>query len=205
MAGKAVAGMSGYRTIVVDPPWLYSQHWKRSKQASLTGRMFKRGGAGGRYSAGRGAAANYDCMTLDELADMPINNWAEKNAHLYLWTTNAFLEKSFELARVWGFEPKTVLTWCKNQIGMGLYFRNSTEHVIFAVKGSLRCLRRDVRTDFHAPRGRHSEKPAAFYDMVETMSPGPYLDVFNRKRRLGWDAWGFEAYTPVGLPEPVRA
>ena len=144
--------MQRYRTIVVDPPWLYSQHWKGSKQASLTGRMFKHGGAGGRYSAGRGAAANYECLTLEELAALPVGEWAENNAHLYLWTTNSFMEQAYPLARAWGFEVKTIITWCKTQIGMGLYFRNTTEHVLFAVKGSLRSQRRDVPTHFIAPR-----------------------------------------------------
>ena len=113
--------------------------------------------------------------------------------------------QAHDLAATWGFVPKTILTWIKPRLGMGHYFRNNTEHVVFAVKGSLRTLRKDCRTAFEAQQGRHSEKPAAFYDMVESMSPGPYLDVFARKQRFGWDAWGAEVYTPEGLPEPERA
>ena len=81
--------------------------------------------------------------------------------------------------------------------GMGHYFRNNTEHVIFAVKGRLPTQRKDIPTAFTAPRGRHSEKPQAFYDMVETASPGPYLDVFARKQRMGWDVAGNEVYSVI--------
>lgn len=192
-----------YRTIVVDPPWSYTQHWKRSDQwRSLSGRMFKRGGHNGKYGAGaRGAAAQYDCMPLDAISALGVGDWADVDAHLYVWTTNAFLRDTFPIIEAWGFSYKTMITWVKNQIGMGLYFRNSTEHVLFAVRGRLKPLRRDVRTDFAAPRGRHSEKPAAFYDMVESMSPGPYLDVFARKKRFGWDVYGNEVYSDIPLIE----
>lgn len=170
-----------YRTLVVDPPWPY------------------------RERKGRGRAENHYVTTpMAAIEAIPVGEWAEDDAHLYLWTTNAFMVEAHDLARTWGFVPKTILTWVKPQIGMGRYFRNNTEHVVFAVRGSLHCLRKDVRTSFTAARARHSAKPQSFYDMVETMSPGPYLDVFNRNQRLGWDAWGFEAYTPAGLPEPNR-
>jgi N6-adenosine-specific RNA methylase IME4 len=188
-----------WRTIVVDPPWSYTQHWRRSDQwRSLTGRMFKRGGHNGKYGAGaRGAAAQYDCMTLDQIGALPLAEWAEPDAHLYLWTTNAFIRDAFPLVDGWDFTYKTKITWVKRQLGMGLYFRNTTEDVLFAVRGTLKCLRRDVPTHILAPRTRHSAKPDAFYDMVETMSPGPYLDVFARKQRMGWDVAGNEVYSAI--------
>lgn len=182
-----------YRTLVVDPPWQYRQTLAKN-----------------------GAESHYTTAGIADIAAIPVGEWAEDNAHLYLWTTNAFMVQAHELATAWGFDQKTILTWVKSPISLGFYFRNNTEHVLFCVKGSLRCLRTDIGTAwehvmeecdgaaFNAPRGRHSAKPQAFYDMVESMSPGPYLDVFNRNQRLGWDAWGFEAYTPEGLPEPVR-
>lgn len=182
-----------YRTLVVDPPWAYRQTLAKN-----------------------GAESHYDVLDQAGLLALPVGAWAEENAHLYLWTTNAFMVQAHELAAAWGFEQKTILTWIKSPISLGFYFRNNTEHVLFCVKGSLRCARNDVGTAwehvldetdglaFTSPRGRHSAKPQAFYDMVESMSPGPYLDVFNRRQRLGWDAWGNEAYTPAGLPEPVR-
>ena len=187
-------GARRYRTIVVDPPWEY-----RQKFAGPTGQFSHRRG-----SQPKGAVARYACMDQAALLSLPINEWSETDAHIYLWVTNAFIEDGFGLLREWGFKYKTALTWVKSRIGMGFYFRNTTEHVLFGVKGSLRCLRRDVPTHLIAPRGRHSEKPAAFYDMVETMSPGPYLDVFARVHRFNWDAWGNEVYTPDGLPEPER-
>jgi N6-adenosine-specific RNA methylase IME4 len=119
--------------------------------------------------------------------------------------TNAFICEAHELALAWGFEPKTVLTWVKPGIGMGFYFRNNTEHVLFAVRGGLKGLRRDLPTGFNWPRGRHSEKPAAFYDMVETMSPGPRLDVFARAKRFGWDVYGNEVYSDIPLDTPAEA
>ena len=166
--------------------------------------MFKRGGAGGAYKAGeRGAAAQYDCMTLDQIAALPVADWAEDNAHLYLWVTNAFIEAGFNLMREWGFTYKTMITWRKNQIGMGLYFRNSTEHVLFGVRGKLKLQRRDLRTDFEAPRRRHSEKPDAFYDLVEAASPGPYIEIFARRQRFNWDVAGNEVYSAI--PELAAA
>lgn len=182
-----------YRTLVVDPPWAYRQKW-----AQFSTSMWKA------HRVIRGSDGQYGSMTTCELKALPVGEWAEDDAHLYLWTTNGFMREAYEIADAWGFEVKTILTWVKPGIGMGYYYRNNTEHVLFAVRGSLKTFRRDVPTAFDAPTTRHSAKPQAFYDMVETMSPGPYLDVFNRNQRLGWDAWGYEAYTPEGLPEPVR-
>ena len=166
-----------YRTIVADPPWHYSDP-----------------------AFGYGADANYPTMTPEELMGMPVGLWAMDKAHLYLWTTNTFLVEAHEIAKAWGFKPKTLLTWIKrrptndNSLGMGHYFRVCTEHVLFAVRGSLATLHGDQPNFFFAPRTGHSEKPAAFYDMVQRMSLGPYLDVFARKQRFGWDTWGDEAF-----------
>lgn len=181
-----------FRTIVVDPPWSYKQKWHlpRGTDDFYTGT--KR-----RLMKGRGASANYACMPLDEIAAMPLGEWAEDDAHLYVWVTNAFMKQGHELAEAWGFRPTTIVTWVKNQIGMGVYFRNTTEHAIFCVRGRLPTLRKNVPTHLFAPRGRHSEKPQAFYDMVETVSPGPYLDVFARKQRLGWAVAGNEVYSVI--------
>ncbi len=169
-----------YRTIVVDPPWQYRQKLAKN-----------------------GAESHYNVMTHDDLLALPVGTWADDNAHLNLWTTNAFMVQAHELAAAWGFDQKTILTWVKSPIGLGFYYRNNTEHCLFAVKGSLRCARVDVPTAFSAPRGRHSAKPEAFFDMVQSMSPGPYLDVFSRQQRLGWDTWGNECFVAEGL-EPVK-
>lgn len=121
------------------------------------------------------------------------------NAHLYLWAPNAFLHDAWEVAEAWGFVPKTILTWVKTKkvdapyqmpddirIGMGRSFRNCTEHVIVAMRGKLDYLRKDVPGVFFAPRGAHSEKPDIFYDIVESMSPSPYLELFAGRERPGW-------------------
>lgn len=161
-----------HSVIVIDPPWRYDN------------------------VATRGAAEDhYPTMSLDELAKLPIP--AAENSHLYLWVTNGFLRQGFDLLDAWDFTYKTVLTWCKPSIGMGNYFRNNTEHVLFAVRGKLPTQRKDKGTWFEAPKTRHSAKPDSFYDLVEACSPGPYLEMFARKRRLDlggeWHFWGNEA------------
>lgn len=134
---------------------------------------------------------------------MPIGLWAAEQSHLFLWVTNAFIADGLELVKVWGFNYKTLVTWVKGRlengrlvahIGTGNYFRNNTEHVLFGVRGSLPVLNHDMPTAFIAPRGEHSEKPAKFYDLVQHISPGPYLDVFARSQRFAFDTWGDEAF-----------
>jgi N6-adenosine-specific RNA methylase IME4 len=136
-------------------------------------------------------------MSLEQIAEL--NPPADDEAHLYLWTTNAFICEAHEITRAWGFEPKTVLTWVKVRHGdgepsmkMGYWFRSATEHIVFGVRGGLRLVDKAVEpTAFHWVREGHSVKPAAFYDLVERVSPGPYLDLFTRQQRLGWDSWGW--------------
>jgi N6-adenosine-specific RNA methylase IME4 len=176
---SAAAGQR-YRTIVVDPPWNY--HDKLG-------------------DGPRGAASHYDCASFDDIAAIPVGTWAERDAHLYLWVTNAFMEEGHELARLWGFEKRTILTWVKPYIGMGHWFRNSTEHVLFCVRGRLGPQRRDLPTHFNGRNAgrKHSQKPDAFYDLVEAMSPGPYIDVFSRTHRMGWAVFGNEVYSDIPL------
>ena len=166
-----------YRTIVADPPWRYP-----SKLVGLRG------------------ATDYPTMVPEELMSMPMGLWGEKDAHLYLWTTDAFMVAAHKIAVAWGFEPKNILVWVKGrsetdtQMGVGFYYRHACEFVLFCTRGSLSVRNHGQPNVFFAPRTGHSEKPAAFYDMVERMSPGPYLDVFARKQRFNWDTFGNEAY-----------
>ena len=171
-----------YRTIVVDPPWEYKD-------------------SGGRH----GFLNHYKGMSQAELLLLPVAEWADiDGGHLYLWTTNGFMEQAHQLARAWAFSQKTILTWIKAPgMGMGRYYRNTTEHVLFCVRGNLKVARRDTRTHFIAPPRGHSVKPDAFYDMVESMSPGPYLDVFARRQRMGWDTYGLECFTPEELQDSL--
>lgn len=162
-----------YRTICADPPWQYGN------------------------TSTRGAAEDhYPTMTVEALCELPVAEWVDEQAHLYLWTTNGFLRESFDVLAAWGFEYKTTLVWVKPQIGMGNYFRSSTEYVLFGVRGGLRTIDCNQRNWFEASRGRHSKKPGYFFDLVEKVSPGPYLEMFARERRLSereWNYWGNEA------------
>lgn len=188
--------MTLYRTIVADPPWQYTV-------TPPLGFGTKRGPST--------AESHYETMTTQAMAQIPVGELSEDNAHLYMWVTNPILTEqrlrggpnAVALARAWGFEPKTVLTWIKseNGAGMGFYFRGDTEHVLFCVRGRLpihSALR--VSNIFRGSRGQHSQKPDSFLDLVESVSPGPYLEMFSRRNRLGWDTWGNEALGHVEMP-----
>ena len=160
-----------FQTVVIDPPW----DWGDEGDVNQFGR----------------AKPEYHTMPISEIESLPVNKIADDNCHLYLWVTNRSLPKAFRLIEAWGFRYITCLTWVKPSIGMGNYFRGSTEQVLFAVKGSQMLKRRDVGTHFEAKRGdRHSAKPDEFYSLVESCSYGPYIDVFGRKERDGWTVWG---------------
>lgn len=157
-----------FAAIVIDPPWRYGN------------------------TSTRGAAEDhYPTMSQADLIQLDLPT--ADDAHLYLWVTNAFIGDGLELLETWGFRYKTMLTWCKPQIGMGNYFRNTTEHVLFGTRGRLPTLTNTTPTHFVADRKRHSAKPEVFYDIVEHNSPGPRLEMFARRRRLGWHVWGHEA------------
>ena len=160
-----------FQTIVIDPPW----DWGDEGDVNQFGR----------------AKPEYSTMPFDEIKNLPVNKIADENCHLYLWVTNRSLPKAFALIDAWGFRYITCLTWCKPSIGMGNYFRGSTEQVLFAVKGSQPLKRHDVGTYFTAPRGEsHSAKPDEFYRLVESCSYSPFIDIFGRKARDGWSVWG---------------
>ena len=120
-------------------------------------------------------------------------------SHLYLWVPNALMEEGLDVMKSWGFTYKTVLIWYKvrkdggpDGRGVGFYFRNVTELVLFGVKGSLRTLRpgRSQVNLIASQRREHSRKPDQAYEVIEACSPGPYLELFARHRRSGWDQWG---------------
>ena len=160
-----------FQTIVIDPPW----DWGDEGDVNQFGR----------------AKPKYSTMPFDDIKALPVNKIADENCHLYLWVTNRSLPKAFALIGAWGFRYITCLTWCKPSIGMGNYFRGSTEQILFAVKGSQPLKRHDVGTYFTAPRGEgHSSKPDEFYQLVESCSFAPFIDIFGRKARSGWSVWG---------------
>jgi N6-adenosine-specific RNA methylase IME4 len=162
-----------YRTIVIDPPWAASD----SADNDAIGR----------------SQPNYSTMTLEEIAALPVEELAfDDGCHLYLWARNRTVKDSFQLIEDWGFRYITMLTWCKPDIGLGLYFRNNTEPVLFAVRGSRLLARADVGTWFEADRSKHSAKPETFFEIVESCSAGPRLEMFAREDREGWHTWGAE-------------
>jgi N6-adenosine-specific RNA methylase IME4 len=172
---KIVEVGAKFATIVIDPPW----DW---------------GDEGDQDQLGR-ARPDYATMTKAQLLDLPLPELADDDCHIYLWITNRSLPKGFELLEKWGFRYVTAITWAKPHFGMGNYFRGQTEHVLFGVKGSQALKRKDVGTLFQADRGKggHSSKPPEFYDLVESCSPGPYLEMFSRSEKEGWKTWGENA------------
>jgi N6-adenosine-specific RNA methylase IME4 len=136
----------------------------------------------------------YAQMSLSEITDLPVKGLAAPDAHLYLWTTNRYLRDSYGIAEAWGFRPSVLLVWAKTPRGIGLgdTFRLTTEYVLFARRGNLPHARIVPTTWFNWPRGRHSEKPGEFYELIESVTPGPYVDLFARTARSGWTVWGDE-------------
>lgn len=174
-----------YSTIVADPPWPMPTGGPR---------------AGTRvWNPGVPSHLPYPTMTLDEIARLPVDELAGPEAHLYVWTTNAFLEDTYALVRGWNFRVSQVLVWAKTPrgLGMGGAFTNTTEFVMFGWRGRLAPKKRLETSWFQWKRGAHSAKPEAFLDLVEEVSPGPYLELFARRNRLGWSTWGDQALEHV--------
>jgi N6-adenosine-specific RNA methylase IME4 len=140
-------------------------------------------------------------MTMAEIAALPVAGHLCERAHLYLWVPNALLPEGIQIMQAWGFRYKTNLVWYKvrkdggpDGRGVGFYFRNVTELVLFGVRGKMRTRARG-RTQvnlFHTRKQEHSRKPDELYEVIEQCSPGPYLELFARERRAGWTQWGDE-------------
>ena len=140
-------------------------------------------------------------MTLDEIKSLPVNQITDREAHLYLWVPNALLPEGLEVMKAWGFTYKTNIVWYKirkdggpDRRGVGFYFRNVTELILFGVKGKMRTLKpgRTMPNIIVAPKTVHSKKPDEIYYIVEQCSPKPYIELFARNKRSGWVAWGNE-------------
>lgn len=181
-----------FRTIVADPPWDYGSTFTPKLPHEIHQ---------------KGAELPYPAMSLDEIESLKVRDLAADNAHLYLWTTNKHMEHAWRIARAWGFDPKVPVTWVKTHgdnrtrvsMKVGHYFRGATEHFLFCVRGSLNfnegCPA--LPTAYLWPRLPHSVKPDAFYDLVETASPGPYLELFARRARFGWEYAGDQSLSTV--------
>lgn len=176
--------MGKYHTIVADPPWDHSD------------------GTGSTLVDGQweGRTVPYSCMSLEDICALPVSDLAERDAHLYLWTTNRFLREAYYVAESWGFTPVKPLVWVKEPMGfMGRPFTSSVEFVLACRRGVLRHTSAAGRQWWLWKRGEHSAKPEAFLDIVEAVSPGPYLEMFARRNRFGWDTWGNQALEHVEL------
>ena len=172
-----------YTTILADPPWRFTNR---------TGKV-----APEHHRLGR-----YDTMTLEEIRAIPVAGVAAPQSHCYLWVPNALLREGLDVMAAWGFTYKSNLIWHKvrkdggsDGRGVGFYFRNVTEVVLFGIRGSMRTLQPGrTQTNLLATRKReHSRKPDELYNIIEACSPGPYLELFARYPREGWQVWGTEA------------
>ena len=161
-----------YKTILADPPWPEY--------------------GGGKIK--RGADTHYSLMSISEITTYMVENCnqlASANSHLYLWTTNNYLPLALKVMTACNFEYKTIITWVKDRIGLGQYFRGITEHCLFGVRGMVPYAiedgkRQQGRTVIDAPRTTHSTKPIEIYEMIEKVSQPPYLELFARQKREGW-------------------
>ena len=175
-----------YRTIVADPPWEYER---------FVGRTV----GGGEGWEARGLP--YPSMTLAEIAALPISDLAETDARLFCWTTNRYLPFIFDLLRGWGFAYQQMLAWRKTNASPypGAVAVLDLEWLAVAQRGTAGRLDFARSSLVEAAIRRHSEKPDAALDLIEQVSPGPYLEMFARRQRLGWDTWGNEALNHVEI------
>ncbi|MGP5080518.1 MT-A70 family methyltransferase [Corynebacterium variabile] len=181
----------GFQTVLADPPWRFQN--RTGKVAPEHGRLKR-----------------YATMTLDDIKAIPVDGATADNAHLYLWVPNALLPEGIEVMRAWGFRYVSNVIWAKRRKdggpdgrGVGFYFRNVTEIILFGVKGSMRTLppARSQVNMIETRKREHSRKPDEQYPFIERCSPGPYLEMFARYPHPGWTAWGDESgedVTPKG-------
>ena len=179
-----------YGSILIDPPWRFSN------RTGKVGPEHKR-------------LRRYDTMSFDDIAALPISQITLPQSHLYLWSPNALLPEALDIMRAWGFTYKTNIVWYKvrkdggpDGRGVGFYFRNVTELLLFGIRGKIRTLapgRSQVNIVITRKR-EHSRKPDSIYDLIQRCSPGPYCELFSRQRVPEWDQWGDE----VDTYEPPR-
>lgn len=176
-------GNKKFRTILADPPWQFTN--RTGKMAPEHKRL-----------------SRYQTMSLQEISEIPVHMAADTPAHLYLWVPNALLPDGLEVMRAWGFTYKTNIIWHKvrkdggpDGRGVGFYFRNTTEMILFGIRGSQRTLapgRKQVNI-IRSQKQEHSRKPDELYEIIESCSPGPFIELFARGTRPGWYTWGNQA------------
>jgi N6-adenosine-specific RNA methylase IME4 len=179
-------GLTGqYSSILIDPPWRFQN---RTGKVAPEHRRLRR----------------YPTLSFDEIEHLPIAKCASEKAHLYLWCPNALLPEALSIMKAWGFKYKTNIVWYKirkdggpDGRGVGFYFRNVTELLLFGIRGSMRTLApgRSQVNIVSSRKEEHSKKPNQVYQLVERCSPGPYLELFARERVSGWTQWGDQVDT----------
>jgi N6-adenosine-specific RNA methylase IME4 len=181
---RLVAAGSRFGTIYADPPWLYDNQ------------------------ATRAATSNhYSGMTVKQLRELPIRELAAPDAHLHMWTTNAFLFEGFTILDAWGFEFLSASVWLKPQMGLGNYWRNSHEFMLTAIRGGAQRFIDHSKMSWQdgraikAARGRHSAKPEQMRNMIERASPGPFLELFGRRHADRWCVWGNQIADGLAAPD----
>lgn len=171
-----------FSTVLADPPWQFQN--RTGKVAPEHRRLLR-----------------YPTMELQEIRDLPVGDLVGSQSHLYLWCPNALLMEGLQVMKAWGFTYKSNIVWFKvrkdagpDGRGVGFYFRNVTELILFGVRGSMRTLQAGrTQVNILSTRKReHSRKPDEIFDIIEACSPGPYLELFARFRRDGWTQWGNE-------------
>jgi N6-adenosine-specific RNA methylase IME4 len=178
-----------YATVLADPPWDIQQ-----KSSTSTG------------ARRLGADHHYDLMPVEQIAALPVGQQlAAEDAHLWLWVTNASLFAGKHVMESWGFRYRSILTWIKPRFGLGQYLRNQTEHLLLGVRGSAPIQFRGQGSWLYAPLQEHSHKPEEQYAVIERCSPGPYLELFARRRRHGWHSWGNQVSSDVSLGDQSGA
>lgn len=178
----------GFSCVVADPPW-------DVKRLESPGHF----GFGTQEEILQSVHLPYEILSVNQISALkpPV----AKDAHLYLWTINSYIEESYAVARAWGFNPSTMLFWLKQPMGLGLggAFVPCVEPILFSRRGSHPVKRRCDRNWWGWPRGKHSQKPEEFQTIVESVSPGPYLELFARRKRPGWACWGNEIESDVEI------
>lgn len=179
--------VGGFSTVLADPPWRFTN---RTGKVAPEHRRLDR----------------YSTMSLESIKSLPVKNVVATNAHLYLWVPNALLPEGLEVMTSWGFRYVSNIVWAKRRKdggpdgrGVGFYFRNVTELLLFGVKGSMRTLQpgRSQVNMIETRKREHSRKPDEQYELIESCSPGAYLEMFARHARTGWTVWGDESATEV--------
>lgn len=173
-----------FQTVLADPPWRFVNR-------------------SGKIAPEHKRLARYETMTTDDICDLPVRDITVEPAHLYLWVPNALLPDGMRVMEAWGFEYKSNIVWHKirkdggsDGRGVGFYFRNVTELILFGVRGKNARTLPPARSQVNVIQSRkreHSRKPDEQYELIEQCSPGPYLELFARGTRPGWTYWGDQA------------